>query len=99
MAFSKSFPRTTDKSVYPIWEEIFLSDEEEKQIEEEVKQENIKIMEGCVDDAKKIIDGKGLKYYQADIIKLAVALFEKRASHHVYVKERRCKEKFDEPSK
>ena len=30
MSFSKSFPRTTEKSSYPLWEEISLSDDEEK---------------------------------------------------------------------
>ncbi len=95
MAFSKSFPRTSDKNVYPTWEEVFLTDKEEKDVEEEVKQENIKIIKECIDDAKKIIEEKGLKSYQSDVINMAVALFEKRASHHVYLKERKCKEKFD----
>lgn len=96
MAFSKSFPRTTDKSVYPKWEEIFLSDKEERAIEEESHRKNIRIMEQCIDDAKKIIAEKGLKPYQTDLIRIAISLFEKQASHSVYLKERRAKDRFDE---
>jgi len=96
MPFSKSFPRVTDKSVYPVWEEIFLSDEEEQLEEQKCKEENIRLMKECIDDAKKIIEEKNLKQYQTDIIKIAISLFEKRASHSVYWKESKAKEKFDE---
>ena len=78
MAFSKSFPKTTDKSAYPKWEEIFLSDVEEKEIEEKAMKENIELMKKCIDDAKKIITEKNLKPYQTDLIRMAISLFEKR---------------------
>lgn len=39
MVFSKTFPRTLKGSSYPIWEEINLSDEEEK-----AKKENSELM-------------------------------------------------------
>ncbi len=96
MAFSKSFPRTTEKSTYPIWEEIYLSDDEEKQVDLETKNETISLMQECIDDAKKIISEKGLKDYQSDVISMAISLFEKRASHSVYKKEQKAKDKFDE---
>tara|TARA_Y100000034_G_scaffold92592_1_gene111932 strand:+ start:1996 stop:2301 length:306 start_codon:yes stop_codon:yes gene_type:complete len=99
MSFSKSFPRTTEKSSYPIWEEISLNDDEEKQIEELAHNENIKIMKQCFRDAKKIISEENLKDYQSDVVELAVALFRKNASHSVYWKESKCKEKFDEKFK
>ncbi|MBW2991004.1 hypothetical protein KY348_04845 [Candidatus Woesearchaeota archaeon] len=95
MPFSKTFPKTTDKSVYPKWIEVFLSEAEEKEQEELCRKENIKLMQECIDDAKKIFSEKKLKDYQTDIIRLAVALFEKRASHSVYWKESKAKEKFD----
>ncbi|NQU97870.1 hypothetical protein HQ533_00220 [Candidatus Woesearchaeota archaeon] len=95
MAFSKSFPRTIDKSTYPVWEEIYLSDEEEKAVEKQCKEENIVLMKECIDDAKKIFSEKNLKDFQSDVIKAAIALFEKRASHSVYWKENKAKEKFD----
>jgi len=95
MAFSKSFPRTIDKSTYPVWEEIYLSDEEEKAVEKECKEENITLMKECIDDAQKIFSEKNLKNFQSDVIKVAIALFEKRASHSVYWKENKAKEKFD----
>ena len=99
MAFSKSFPRTTEKSTYPIWEEIYLSDDEEKQVDLETKNETISLMQECIDDAKKIISEKGLKDYQSDVISMAISLFEKRASHSVYKKEQKAKDKFDEKFK
>jgi hypothetical protein len=96
MAFSKSFPRTTDKSVYPRWEEIFLSDKEEADIEEKARRENIELMKQCINDAKKIMTLNNLKNFQTDLISIAISLFEKRASHTVYFKERVAKDKFDE---
>ncbi len=99
MSFSKSFPRTTEKSSYPIWEEVSLSDDEEKLIEELAHKENLKLMKQCFDDAKQIISEKELKEYQSDIVKIAIAIFRKDASHSVYWKESKCKEKFDEKFK
>ncbi|MBS3097274.1 hypothetical protein J4209_00600 [Candidatus Woesearchaeota archaeon] len=96
MPFSKSFPRTVKGSPYPRWEEVFISEEEEKVEEEKCRIENLKIMDQCLEDAKKIMANKNLKPYQTDLIRMAIALFEKRASHSVYWKERKSKDKFDE---
>ncbi len=96
MSFSKSFPKTVKGSNYPRWEDIFLTDEEESLEEQKCRDENIEFMKQCIEDTKKIFDEKGLKRYQTDLIRLAIALFEKRASHSVYWKERKAKEKFDE---
>ncbi|MBN2421689.1 hypothetical protein JXB41_00560 [Candidatus Woesearchaeota archaeon] len=96
MVFYKTFPRTTDKSTYPVWEEITLTDAEEKEQEEIARRENINLMKECIDDADKIMQEKNLKPFQTDKINIAIALFEKRASHEVYFKERKAKEKFDE---
>lgn len=95
MAFSKSFPRTSEKSNYPTWEEVYLTPEEELLEDEHARHENIKLMKECIDDAKTIFAEKGLKDYQTDIISMAISLFEKRASHSVYHKENKAKEKFD----
>lgn len=95
MAFSKSFPRTLKGSSYPLWEEISLTDQEEKEIEFKAKEENIKLMDGCLDQAKKILNNKELNEYQSDIVALAIALFDKIGSHQVYHKESKAKEKFD----
>lgn len=94
MTFSKSFPKTSDK--YTVWEEIFLTDEEEKEVEEKAKKENIELMKKCLGEAKKICNEAEFKECQRDITRIAIALFEKRASHQVYHKERKCKEKFEE---
>lgn len=96
MPFSKSFPKTTDKSIYPKWEEITLTPEEEKEQEKIARKENIEKMKECIDDAKLIMKEKQLKEYQTDMINIALALFEKRASHEIYYKESKAKEKFDE---
>lgn len=95
MTFSKSFPRTVKGSTYPVWEEIFLIDEEEKEQEENCRKENIKLMAECIEDAKDIIQRKNLKNFQTDMINIAIALYDKRASHAVYWKENKAKEKFD----
>jgi len=95
MAFSKSFPKTVEGSTYPRWEEVFLTDEEEKEQEDMCRSENIEFMKQCIDDAKALIEGKGFKGFKEDILQVAIALFEKRASHSVYHKESKAKEKFD----
>lgn len=99
MVFSKTFPRTLKGSSYPIWEEIYLSDEEEREIEEQAKKENSELMKGCIDEAKKIIAEKGFKDYQSDVIRIASYLYDKISSHQVYHKEKKAKEKFDEKFK
>jgi len=95
MAFSKTFPKTTDKSVYPKWIEIYLDEREEKEQEENARTRNVKIMKECMDDAKIIIHDMELKRFQNDLVKVAIALFEKRASHETHHKENKAKEKFD----
>jgi len=94
MPFSKAFPKRSEKAVYPRWEDVALSDEEEKLVEEAARVENINFMKECIDDAMKLFDEKNLKKYQTDMIRLAIALFEKRASHSVYHKERKARDKF-----
>ena len=99
MVFSKSFPRTLKGSTYPIWDEISLTQEEELEQENKAKEENLKLMEECIEKAKELIKKKGLKEYQSDVVKIATSLFEKQSSHVVYYKESKCKEKFDEKFK
>jgi DNA helicase TIP49 (TBP-interacting protein) len=95
MGFSKSFPRTIKGSNYPKWEDVFISEDEEAIEEQKCRSENIKLMKECIEDAKTIFQEKDLKRYQTDLIRMAIALFEKRASHSVYWKERKAKDKFD----
>ena len=95
MTFSKSFPRTLEGTNYPRWEEVFLTEFEEKEVEEKARAENVRLMKECLDDAKNIMAEKNLKEYQSDLIALAISLFEKRASHEVFWKESKAKEKFD----
>lgn len=95
MAFSKNFPRTIKGSTYPQWEEIYLTNEEEEQEEIKARNENNKLAKECIKDSKKIFSELGFKPYQTDIVNMAIALFEKRASHTIYWKERKAKEKFD----
>jgi len=95
MVFSKSFPRTTEKSVYPTWEEITLSEAEEKEQEAIARRENIQKMHESIKDAKTIMESEGLKPFQTDMINMAISLFEKRGSHEIYYKENKAKDKFD----
>lgn len=95
MAFTKAFPKRTDKTVYPRWEDVTLTQSEEQQEEEKARKENIDIMIRCIEDSKKMFEERQLKPYQTDIVNTAISLFEKQASHSVYWKERKAKEKFD----
>ena len=95
MPFSKTFPKTIKGSVYPRWEEVFLTDEEERFEEAKCRQENLRLLDECINDAKVILSKQNLKPFQNDLIRVAIALFDKRASHAVYWKENRAKEKFD----
>ena len=95
MAFSKRYPKPTEGSVYPKWVEISLNAEEEKQTEAEAREKNIELYKECMQDAGRIVAEENLKPYQSDVVSIASALFDKRASHVVYQKERKCKEKLD----
>jgi len=99
MTFSKSFPRIIKGSNYPRWDEVFLTEDEEKLEEAKCKHENIRLMDECINDAKAIISKQRLKTFQSDLIRIAISLFEKRASHAVYWKESKAKEKFDNTNK
>ena len=95
MPFSKSFPRTIKGSNYPRWEEVFLTEDEEKLEESKCREENIRLMNECINDAKLVIAKQKLKPFQNDLMRIAIALFEKRAAHSVHWKESKAKEKFD----
>jgi hypothetical protein len=95
MTFSKAFPKQVEGISYPKWIEVYISTEEEKQIEQDTKNANVALMKQCILDAKAVVQDSDLKNYQSDVIELAIALFEKLSSHVVYAKERRCKDKFD----
>ncbi len=95
MAFSKTFPRTVQGTNYPIWEEVTLSEEEEKKVEEDCQKENSQIMDDCLNEAKALTIKNSLNT-EENITSLAIALFEKRASHVVFWKENKAKEKFNQ---
>ncbi len=96
MAFSKSFPREVEGSTYPKWEEVKLTENEDKEQEVLARQKNIAIMKECIEDAKNLmIDLEDMKESQSDRVSIAISLFEKRASHEIYWKENKAKEKFD----
>jgi len=95
MTFSKTFPKTAKGSTYPVWEEVYLTENEEKEVEERAKKENYELLKQCIDKAKQILTEKRLDYDHSDVINTAIALFDKIASHSVYHKEAKAKEKFD----
>ncbi len=92
MVFTKSFPKSTEK--YTKWEEVFLSDEEEEAQEILARDNHVEVMRDSIADAKEVAKQSGLKGFQSDIVRVAIALFEKRASHVVFFKESKAKEKF-----
>ncbi|RMF05742.1 hypothetical protein D6764_03965 [Candidatus Woesearchaeota archaeon] len=99
MGFSKAFPVRSDKSVYPRWEDVELTEAEEKEVEALARSENIKIMKECIRDAKDILKDESLKDFQTNMVQIAIALFEKRASHAAYWKEEKARQKFLEGRK
>ena len=94
VVFSKTFPKKDPNSSYPVWQEIFLSEEEERQAEEECHRDNFKHLDQALNEAKIIAIKHGLNTDE-NRVKLAIALFEKKASHCVFWKESKAKEKFD----
>ncbi|MBI4439770.1 hypothetical protein HY638_02255 [Candidatus Woesearchaeota archaeon] len=80
--------------MYPKWEDVALTEEEEREVEKLCRVENIRLMKECIEDAKHIIDAMELKRFQTNLVEVGIALFEKRASHSVYWKENRAKDKF-----
>ena len=96
--FSKNFPKTVPGSNYPVWEEITLTEEEEKQVEEECRRTNFRILDQCLEEAKALAIKQGLNTDE-NRVKIAIALFEKRASHEVFWKENKAKEIFDKKFK
>ncbi len=92
--FSKTFPKQIPGSNYPVWQEIKLTDEEEKAIEHECKQANFRMLDSCLTEAKALAIKHGINTGENQV-KMAIALFEKRASHEVFWKENKAKEKFD----
>ena|SRR3989344_518024 len=95
MPFSKTFPKKDPNSSYPIWEEIYLTKEEEQQAEDLCSKENFRLLDQALNEAKIIAIKYGLNTDE-NRIKLAVALFEKKASHSIFWKENKAKEKFDQ---
>lgn len=94
MAFSKSFARTIPGTNYPVWEEVVLTTEEEKEVEERCRQENFSLLDECLKEAKSLAIKNSVND-DLNLVSLAIALFEKRASHVIFWKESKAKEKFD----
>src|SRR3989338_9121573 len=95
MAFSKSFPRRVHGQSYPVWEDVFLSEAEERLEESKAREENIRGLKECVHDAREILKNPKIKGIPPSVVQKASLWLEKRASHTVYWKEKKAKEKFD----
>ena len=76
---------------------MFMDKTEKRfQINTKERLQNInRLMKECIEDKRRIMAGKGLKYYQTDLINITISLFEKREPHSVYWKESKAKEKGD----
>ena len=98
MPFSKTFPKTIPGSNYPQWEEIVLTVDEERQVEEDCKRENYRLLDESLREAKALAIKHAINT-EENVTQLAIAFFEKRASHVVFLKESWAKEKFDEKNR
>ncbi len=94
MAFSKTFPKTIPGSNYPVWEEIVLTEEEETEAAEQCQRENVQLLDACLQEAQSLAIKNRINT-EENVTQIAIALFEKRASHEVFWKENKAKEKFD----
>lgn len=94
MTFSKTFPKTFPGSNYPVWEEITLTEQEELEVESKSREENFNLLDQCLKDARDLAIKNSLNTDE-NRIKIAIALFEKRASHEIFWKESKAKQKFD----
>ncbi len=94
MAFSKTYPRELPGTKIPKWEEVFLTAQEEREREQVARQENHYLMRQCIADAKNILKTEKLINIQSHVLQMGMTLFRKRASHVVFYKEQKCKEKF-----
>ena len=72
--FSKTFPRTIQGSNYPLWEEIYLTEQEERAAEESCRQENFQLMDEALQEAKMLAIKHGINEDQIRT-QLAIALF------------------------
>jgi hypothetical protein len=93
MAFTKAFPK--QNGTFPKWEEVRLTDEEVTEIEKISREDNIDLFAECLEDSKRIMKTNPLRPFETSAVAIAVSLFEKRASHTVFRKEQRAREKFD----
>lgn len=98
MPFSKRFPRDVPGSNFPLWEEIALTEEEEQEVEEACRQQNFRLLDDSLREAKTLAIKHAINT-EENVTNLAIALFEKKASHVVFWKESRAKEKFDAVNK
>ena len=93
--FSKAFPKVVQGSNYPVWQEVRLTDDEETLEDKKCRWDNVRIMKESLKDAAKMIKDKDYEDYERFVAPIAMHLFMKRASHVVYWKETKAKEKFD----
>ena len=98
MGYSKTFPRKIEGSNLPHWEEINLTESEEKEVEERCGRENYLILDQSLKEAKSLAIKNGIND-DGIVSQLGVALFEKKSSHVVFWKEQKAKEKFDQQFK
>lgn len=94
MAFSKRFPKELPGSNYAVWEEVSLTPEEEQEVEQQCQQHNSLLLDEALREAKALAIKHGINTEET-VSALAIALFEKQASHVVFWKEIKAKEKFD----
>jgi hypothetical protein len=96
MSFVKTYPREMPGTNQTRWEEIVLDPQEEKEEEQRARLENIYLLRQCIADARNVMIDEDLGNYNSQVINLAVSMFQKRASHAVFYKEKRCRLKFEE---
>ena len=112
MIYIKSWNKKLNGSNYGEWVDVSITREEEVACEVTANMEHNKLMDICIDDARKILldngtrnapkttktpehYGESLASNTPTVMNIAIALFEKRASHTQFYKERKARENFE----
>ena len=76
-----------------ITKEVKLTDDEEREIEKEALEYNIKLIKECLKISESIIQEE--KLHHRNKLRIALALYEKQSSHVVYWKDKYCRMKLE----
>ena len=81
-----------------IWKDVSITPEQEEEVKAETRTLHNALMVQCINDAKEVVRKAFPNGEMSHVLhcNVAVALFEKRASHVQFTREKKAKKVFDE---